>query len=150
DLLEQASGRSGRGDKDGEVIIQAYDCSHYAIQCAAHHDYQTFFLNEMNYRHLAKYPPYTYIISMVFIHKQEACVIEGVKACMHLLENKVDCKVLGPASLHKIKDETRMRILLKGKQQSVLLAYVREVYLHHQQSKQKARLEIDVAPINLE
>ncbi|MEG1733363.1 MAG: primosomal protein N', partial [Longicatena sp.] len=81
---------------------------------------------------------------------QEACVIEGVKACMHLLENKVDCKVLGPASLHKIKDETRMRILLKGKQQSVLLAYVREVYLHHQQSKQKARLEIDVAPINLE
>ena len=66
DLLEQACGRSGRGEKQGEVIIQAYDTKHYAIQCAAHHDYKTFFKNEMNYRHLAGYPPYTYLTSLSF------------------------------------------------------------------------------------
>ena len=68
DLLEQAVGRSGRGAKAGEVIIQAYDTTHYAIQCAAHHDYRAFFQNEMKYRHIAGYPPYTYLASMIFSH----------------------------------------------------------------------------------
>lgn len=150
DLLEQACGRSGRGDKEGEVIIQAYDCTHYAIQCAAKHDYMTFFKNEMNYRHLANYPPYTYLTSMVFVHKKESYVQQGVQQAMNIVQQKSNCKVLGPSTLHRIKDETRMRILLKGKQQHLLKEYVREVYEQHQATKQKARLEIDVTPVMLE
>ncbi len=70
DLLEQASGRSGRGEYKGEVIIQAYDPNHYAIQCAAHHDYLSFFQQEMQYRHLTGYPPYRYLVSMVFFFQK--------------------------------------------------------------------------------
>lgn len=150
DLLEQASGRSGRGKKQGEVIIQAYDIHHYAIVAAANHQYAYFFQREMNYRHLANYPPYTYLVSMVFQHKQETIVAQSVAYAMEYLTKKEGFKVLGPASLHKIKDEERTRILLKGKDQRQLSRMVKDVYDRHIASKQKARLEIDLAPIILE
>ncbi|MCH4286520.1 MULTISPECIES: replication restart helicase PriA [Bacillota] len=150
DLLEQASGRSGRGDKRGEVIIQAYDIHHYAILAAANHQYQYFFQREMKYRHMANYPPYTYLVSMVFQHKQEAAVSQSVSYAMEYLMKKEGFKVLGPAGLHKIKDEERTRILLKGKDQRQLSRMVKDVYDRHIASKQKARLEIDLAPIILE
>lgn len=150
DLLEQASGRSGRGNQQGEVIIQAYDTHHYAILAAANHQYQYFFQREMNYRHLANYPPYTYLVSMVFHHKKEAFVSESVAYAITYLSKKEGFKVLGPAVLHKIKDEERTRILLKGKDQCQLNRMVKDVYDRHIASKQKARLEIDLAPIILE
>ncbi|MEG0736332.1 MAG: hypothetical protein RR441_05655 [Longicatena sp.] len=150
DLLEQASGRSGRGDKDGEVIIQAYDGSHYAIQCAAQHDYLRFFQNEMNYRHLANYPPYTYLTSFMFSHKEEELARKASQKALELLQKKQDIKVLGPSILHKMRDETRIRILIKGKSETLLATYAKDVYDGHLSSKQKARLDIDLAPLMLE
>ncbi|MGX8834822.1 replication restart helicase PriA [Amedibacillus sp. YH-ame6] len=150
DLLEQASGRSGRGDKDGEVIIQAYDGSHYAIQCAAQHDYLRFFQNEMNYRHLANYPPYTYLTSFMFSHKEEELARKASQKALELLQKKQDIKVLGPSILHKMRDETRIRILIKGKSETLLAIYAKDVYDGHLSSKQKARLDIDLAPLMLE
>lgn len=150
DLLEQASGRSGRGTKGGEVIIQAYDTTHYAVQSAAQHDYASFFRYEMQYRHLANYPPYTYLASILFVHQKEAYVSEATQQAMQVLQNKKDCKVLGPTTLHKIKDEIRMRIVLKGKQQDMLRQYINHVSEQHRKTKQKARIEIDLAPIVLD
>lgn len=150
DLLEQACGRSGRGKKEGEVIIQAYDPSHYAIQCAAQHDYLRFFTQEMQYRHLGGYPPYRHLISFVFLHKEEKDVQDAIRHAMRVLEEKQDCKVLGPATLLKKKDMYRMRIILKGKQQFLLQTYAKDVYVQHLSLKLKARLDIDVNPIVLE
>lgn len=150
DLLEQACGRSGRGDKDGEVILQAYDTTHYAIQCAAHHDYRTFFVNEMNYRHIAGYPPYTYLAAMTFSHTSQPEVIKAAEHAKKLLKQQEGFRILGPAPLIKRKDEIRMRILLKGKQQEVLLRSVKAVYDAHLSAKEKARLDIDVSPVMLE
>ena len=150
DLLEQASGRSGRGDKEGRVIIQAYDIHHYAIVCAAQHDYASFFKKEMKYRHLAGYPPYAYLASMVFHHKDKDVLADSVQHAMRFLQNKEGFKVLGPATLHKIKDEERTRILLKGKDQSLLSHMVKGVYDHHIKDKKKAKLEIDLSPVSLE
>lgn len=150
DLLEQASGRSGRGKMEGEVIIQAYDCSHYAITCAANHEYTSFFNQEMKYRHLASYPPFTYLASIVFAHKDEKLVLQAVHQALAMLKETKGFKVLGPSKLHKIKDEIRMRIVFKGKQQELLNQMVRTVYENHQKTKQKARMEIDLAPILLD
>ncbi|WP_416326272.1 replication restart helicase PriA [[Eubacterium] hominis] len=150
DLLEQASGRSGRGDKKGKVIIQAYDIQHYAITSAARHDYMAFFRKEMNYRHLAGYPPYSYLASMVFHHKNKDVVEDSVMAAMCYLQKSSGFKVLGPACLHKIKDEERTRILLKGKDQALLSKMVQGVYDHHIKNKKKAKLEIDLSPVTLE
>ena len=150
DLLEQACGRSGRGEKQGEVIIQAYDTKHYAIQCAAHHDYKTFFKNEMNYRHLAGYPPYTYLTSLTFSHKQEELAYKGAQLAFSLLKAKSEVRVLGPTALHKLRGECRIRILLKGKQEELLTVYEKDVYEQHLYKKQKARLDIDLSPLYLD
>lgn len=150
DLLEQASGRSGRGNKNGLVIIQAYDIHHYAITAATQHRYDEFFLKEMKYRHLAGYPPYTYLASMVFHHKQKNVVEDSVANAMRCLQGKSGFKVLGPAALHKIKDEERIRIILKGKDQQQLSRMVKQVYDQHLASKKKAKLEIDLSPVTME
>lgn len=150
DLLAQAMGRSGRGDKAGEVYIQVYDPNHYAIQCAANHDYVNFFKHEMNYRHLANYPPYTYIASMIFSDKKEEQMQMSIRTAMDILDKKDGCKILGPAPLTKVKDEHRMRILLKGKDEHRLNTYVYEIYRNHIQTKQKARLDIDMSPVTLD
>lgn len=150
DLLEQASGRSGRGNKNGLVIIQAYDIHHYAITAAAQHRYDEFFLKEMKYRHLAGYPPYTYLASIVFHHKQKNVVEDSVVNAMRCLQGKSGFKVLGPAALHKIKDEERTRIVLKGKDQQQLSKMVKQVYDQHLANKMKAKLEIDLSPVTME
>lgn len=149
DLLAQACGRSGRGDKVGQVFIQVYDGSHYAIQSTLHHDYLNFFQNEMKYRHLANYPPYRYITSLVFSHKDSDVAQQSAQKAFEQLQHKQGIKVLGPSTLNKIKDETRVRILLKGKDEHLLNKYARDVYDEHTLTKQKARLDIDLAPMIL-
>jgi primosomal protein N' (replication factor Y) len=57
-LLTQVSGRAGRGDIAGEVIIQTYRPNHYAVQAAAKHDYDTFYAQEIKHREHAGYPPF--------------------------------------------------------------------------------------------
>jgi primosomal protein N' (replication factor Y) (superfamily II helicase) len=63
-MMVQAAGRSGRSTLGGEVIIQAFDVRHYAVQYARNQDYMSFFNHEMKYRHQGQYPPYTYLIAI--------------------------------------------------------------------------------------
>lgn len=150
DMLQQACGRSGRGQKPGNVIIQAYDTSHYAITCAAHHDYEGFFKQEMRYRHLGGYPPYAYLASMVFLHKEEEKVQEVAQKVVAMLRMNREIRVLGPSSLCKLKDEYRIRILLKGKQQEQLNELVSIIYKKHIHERLKVRMEIDLQPLMLD
>lgn len=150
DLLEQAAGRSGRGQKAGEVMVQVYDPNHYAIQAMLQHDYRMFFTTEMKFRHLAGYPPYRYLISFIFSSKKEEVVEQDVQMALCLLHKKSDCKVLGPAPLHKIKDAYRTRILVKGKNEALLANYAFEVFHQHLEKKAKSKLDIDVSPVVME
>lgn len=150
DLLEQAAGRSGRHEKRGEVIIQAYDTDHYAIQCAAHHDYRGFFAREMQYRHLAGYPPYAYLASMVFRHKREEAARECAAATIQQLAQPVGIRILGPGSLGKSKDEYRVRVLLKGKDPAQLNELVWQIYRHHLAQYNQVELDVDLQPLMLE
>lgn len=150
DLLEQACGRSGRGKKKGKVILQAYDCTHYAIQCAARHDYQHFFVAEMKFRHLAQYPPYTYLSAAFFVHHQEKIAQEGAQAALSFLKGQSICKVLGPIALGKKKDEYRYRVILKGRDREGQALLLRKMFEAHRQAKLRARMEIDVDLLLLE
>ena len=58
DLLTQVSGRAGRADKKGEVMIQTYNPEHYAIKLAQSQDYESFYRKEMQVRHQGNYPPF--------------------------------------------------------------------------------------------
>lgn len=70
-LLTQVSGRAGRADKEGHVIIQTYNPDHYAIRDAAKQDYETFFKQEMYLRHQSGYTPYYFTTLISVSHQDE-------------------------------------------------------------------------------
>lgn len=70
-LLTQVSGRAGRAEKTGHVIIQTYNPDHYAIKDAAKQDYETFFKQEMYLRHQSNYTPYYFTTLVSVANKDE-------------------------------------------------------------------------------
>ena len=64
-LLTQVSGRAGRGELPGKVLVQTYHPDHYAIKFAAKHDYPGFVAKEMQYRRWMHYPPYAVLANVV-------------------------------------------------------------------------------------
>ena len=68
DLLSQVSGRAGRADKPGNVVIQTFNPDNYAIRYAQLHDYEDFFKAEMNIRYQAGYLPYYYTVRIIAIN----------------------------------------------------------------------------------
>ncbi|MDD6466608.1 MAG: primosomal protein N' [Erysipelotrichaceae bacterium] len=146
DLLVQASGRSGRGNAEGEVVLQAYDANHYGIQTAAKQDYLSFFHQEMQYRHFGQYPPYTYLISLVVSAKDK---VKGYQQAQEMKEWFVQqqVQVLGPSELLKRQDLERYRILLRGKDLEKMKQLVR---LWNQKRNHKWIVSIDVNPLYLD
>lgn len=149
DLLCQASGRSGRGVKQGKVLLQVFDDQHYAVRCALTHDYLKFFEQEMHYRHLAGYPPYTYLASLVYIHKDQQLASQAANEGMRQL-GKEAFKLLGPSELMKIKDEYRFRICIKSKSLEHMQKAIYQLSRDHRASKSKVRLQIDINPLNMD
>ena len=143
DLLMQASGRSGRSDKNGEVILQVFNENHYAVTCAAKQDYVSFFKNEMNFRHIGGYPPYSYFISLTVYANYEKKAEEIATWLKNNL--KGDFKTIGVVSLLKIKDQYRSRVLLKGKDLDEMRNAVRN--LLDTDENRKKNIHIDVNPM---
>lgn len=86
-LLSQVAGRSGRSSKTGEVIIQTYNPTHYAIECVKNHDYLDFFNKEMNIRRRLNYPPYYYVTYIRVSGKDDKiCYKESLKIA-RILQN---------------------------------------------------------------
>ncbi|MDR9501248.1 MAG: primosomal protein N', partial [Desulfurivibrionaceae bacterium] len=73
-LLSQVTGRAGRGEKPGKVIIQTFQPDHYAVVAAREHDYQSFYEREISLRHALSYPPYSRLINVKFSGEQEGLV----------------------------------------------------------------------------
>ena len=146
DLLMQAGGRSGRADKNGEVVMQVYDPEHYAVQCAAAQDYETFFYQEMKFRHAGQYPPYTYLASLTVSGKDQRKVDRLALELKAGLEG--DFQVIGIASLLKINDRCRSRILLKGKDLDAIRKAIRRFM--DETEADLTGLKIDINPIYLD
>lgn len=115
DLIMQAAGRSGRSRQPGEVIIQAFDADHYAVRAGARQDYLGFFAQEMRYRHLGGYPPYSYLISLVFSDRQLTRAMQAARQLAEELKQQDSFKVLGPTEMARLQDRYRVRLVMKGK-----------------------------------
>ena len=144
-LLSQVSGRSGRSDKKGIVIIQTYNPDHYAIKLAKTQDYNLFFKNEMLIRKKLNYPPYCFIVSIKVISsdyslaKNESNIIAD-----KLRENLTNTEVLGPSigSMFKYKNTYRFGIVLKYKREDNLYSYLNQL-IEYYQTNSKIRVDID-------
>ncbi len=117
DLLTQAAGRAGRGEKPGNVVIQTYQPDHYSIVSAAKQDYLEFFEEEASYRGLLSYPPYGHLLMMLFISENEKHATEYSKRIAEAIHaTKSGVTVLGPqdAPIAKLQDMYRKTIYLKS------------------------------------
>jgi primosomal protein N' (replication factor Y) len=145
DLLMQAGGRSGRGSESGEAVYQVFDPNHYAVESAAHQDYEEFFRHEMQFRHAGQYPPYTYLIALTFTGTDRRKAENAALTVKNALYGNF--KTIGPVSLLKIKDMCRERILLKGRNLDEMRNAVLEM-----EAAEKADLKglrIDVNPMDM-
>lgn len=149
DLLCQASGRSGRGSESGQVLIQVFDETHYAIDCVKTHDYVSFFKQEMQYRHLAQYPPYTYLCNLIYVSKNAALATQLATLAMEELRQE-GLKVLGVSELIKMNDEYRYRLCVRSKSQEQLQTRIYELYRKHRTLKSPVQLQIDMNPLIME
>lgn len=147
ELIVQASGRSGRASDDGKVVLQVFNKNHYAVQCALEGNYKKFFNEEMRYRHSGQYPPYTFLISiLVQGYKQEE-----IRNIAWGLKDKIqgNFKVLGASELIRIKELSRYRLLVKGKDIEEMKEKV-SVEVRKLAQVTNATIIVDVNPIILE
>jgi primosomal protein N' (replication factor Y) len=128
-LLTQVSGRAGRGDRPGTVMVQTYHQDHYAIACAAKHDFRAFAEREMKYRKWMHYPPYAVLANLIVQspHLDEAA---GWAASLGrwFQETQLDgVRVLGPATapLAKIKRIYRFHLVVKAEKRQILARTLR-------------------------
>lgn len=118
-LMTQVSGRAGRHDKLGEVIIQTYTPEHYAIELSKEQLYEPFYEREMHARHLASYPPYYYVVLIQLSHEDIMMAQEYVARAAEYLRNNLSQQVaiIGPtsASIARLQNRYRYQCLIKYK-----------------------------------
>ncbi|TDM03972.1 primosomal protein N' [Macrococcus carouselicus] len=151
-LLTQVAGRAGRADKEGHVIIQTYNPEHYAIQYAKNNDYTGFYKEEMNYRRIGKYPPYYYLVNLIFSHTDmKEVLLESKHIHQTLLHHlSPSSYVLGPApcAIARINNQYRFQIIIKFKSEPELLQALTYLddYYYEKFVKNKFNLSIDINP----
>ncbi len=142
-LLMQASGRAGRGDLPGDVVIQTYDPSHYAIEAAAAQDYGMFYQREMSFRKLLRYPPFTEMLCVRFQSEKEEAVIRASEEAAEYLKPFAEEKgveLIGPCnpSLYKVNDNYRKILYMKHPSHDIIIG-MRELLRNHLQQGPFAR-----------
>ena len=149
-LLSQVAGRSGRSEKEGNVIIQTFNQDHYAIQLSKTCDYKMFFKHEMNIRKKLNYPPYCYLVYVKVIGTNyEEVRNESAIIASKLKENLKDSIILGPSigSTFKLKNTYRFGITIKYKKEDNLYPFLNKL-LSYYATNTKIKIDIDFNPIS--
>lgn len=116
-LVTQAAGRAGRGEKPGEVVIQTYQPEHYSVVAAAAQDYIAFYEQEMMYRKMLRYPPVWNMMVVLAASAEEECAKAAAEAVARLAEKDADERLLliGPTepAVAKVSDIYRQVVYFK-------------------------------------
>ena len=131
-LLCQVAGRTGRGPRGGQVVVQTYSAEHYAIRAAAEQDYERFFREELAYRDEQDLPPYTNLIHLVYAHtgpdycRQQAIALGESLRRARRAWGMTEVDVLGPAPAYppRLAGRYRWHIVLRGHAPHTLLEKV--------------------------
>ncbi len=152
-LLTQVSGRAGRGDAPGRVIVQTYHPDHYAIEFAAKHDYEGFIRKEKNFRRPFFYPPYGVLANIVIQSEklEEASAWSGILG-RWLGNGSPGVRVLGPSPspISRLKRIHRFHIVLKAEKRPDLQRTLRALLSHAaRQGIPRKALLVDVDALSL-
>ena len=154
-LMTQVSGRAGRGDLPGRVVVQTYYPDHYAILAATTHDYAAFAERELKYRRWMHYPPFG-VLANVLVQSQKLEEAAGWAAVLgkFLVQNQNSgaVRVLGPctAPIARIKNVYRFHMILKGASRKALNEALRGMLAHAAEAGVPRRnLIVDVDALRL-
>lgn len=151
-LVVQVSGRAGRGDKAGEVVIQSYTPFSAPIQYAKRGDFDSFLADELEMRREYLYPPFRHLIRYVFRGKNQEKVEYYIDQWAKLLEtnfaNEIEIKGPAPAPLEKLRNEFRYHVWVFTSNVSKIMPRLLELRSHFKLDKDVIDT-IDVDPVDL-
>lgn len=154
-MIAQVAGRSGRGSKEGKVVVQTYTPEHYSILYAKVHDYFGFYNEEIKLRKELEYPPFAHIANIIISGFEERKVIRTADDISNYLSQQMKqyeaVEKLGPstAPLSKIKSKHRWQILLKSKSESVLRELLLGLTLSKYTDIDGINISVDMNPNNM-
>jgi primosomal protein N' (replication factor Y) len=151
-LIVQAAGRAGRGDIRGEVVIQTYNPDNQVIQMAARQDYPGYYQEEIKWRQLLKYPPFSHLLRVVIISREDDLARNIADMIVLYINEITDAKeenlvVLGPAPCPLYRIKNRIRYQLTVKSENMLLLNSIGSYIASKEWHKQVRLEIDLNPL---
>ncbi|HUA99342.1 MAG TPA: primosomal protein N' [Terracidiphilus sp.] len=153
-LMTQVSGRAGRGELPGRVVVQTYYPDHYAILAATKHDYASFAERELKYRRWMHYPPFGALANVLVQSAKLEEAAGGAAALGKWFQERAaeGVRVLGPctAPIARIKGVYRFHLILKANSRRVLNAALREMLVHAEAVEIPRRsLVVDVDALRL-
>ena len=124
-LISQVTGRAGRGEKPGRVIVQTFQPDHYSIAMAKNHDYTGMYAKEIEMRKVLSYPPFSRLVNVRVEGREDAYVQEVAARIANLArknQQSAGLEILGPAPapLTRLRDKYRWQLLIKGARIKVL------------------------------
>lgn len=155
-VLTQVSGRAGRGEKEGEVIIQTYSPNNYAIYLAKDNNYDEFFKKEIVIRNTLDYPPFSKILLIniagenegkiiIFSNKLKKCLQIGLKG-----HNEANIYNPGPCPISKINNVYRWQMMIKGNFSDIITDKIKKiVYENTKDIYNEIRVSLDINPSSL-
>ena len=155
-LLTQAAGRAGRGEKPGEAVIQTYSPEHYAVVTAAAQDYEAFYEQEISYRELMGYPPAENLLAVLIACGDEALLDTGCRYLKNYalrVSRNSRAAVIGPASpgIDRIKDIYRRVLYIKAPEYDTLTGIKDrlEQYIDINPGFSRMRIQFDFNPMGI-
>ncbi|RFU63332.1 primosomal protein N' [Peribacillus glennii] len=147
-LLTQVSGRAGRHELPGEVVIQTYTPEHYSIELSGLQDFDVFYEREMYIRRQSHYPPYYYLALINVSHEDLMKAVAVTEKITKYLTASLspEAIILGPVAspISRINNRYRYQCLIKYKREPELKKQLRTVLEHYQQETAQNLLQISI------
>ena len=149
-LLTQVSGRAGRGNKKGKVIIQTYEPENNVIKDSKEENYDLFYEKEISSRKIFSYPPFSKILNIGFSSEDEERLLDISKKFYDEIKSQ-DIELYGPtpSMVYKVQKRFRMNIFVKGSKKKIDKFKLFLKKKLNEFNDTKVRMIIDIDPVNM-
>lgn len=151
-LLTQVSGRAGRHELTGEVVVQTYTPEHYSVELASQYDFMQFYEQEMRLRHSFLYPPYMFLVLFTISDEEEQKVYETASQLRQQLSGMLNRQsmMLGPSPspVPRVKNRFRYQLMIKYRSEPRLTTVIGEV-LRQLEKRNGVQITVDFNPYQL-
>ena len=145
-LLTQVAGRAGRGEIQGQAVVQTLYPDHYSIRHACRQDYRAFFDEEIKFRAAMRYPPSVALINVVIKGRTLQAAMQDCGEIVRALRwGGEPYRVLGPATapLSRLKGEHRAQLFIKGTHRTAMREALQKVLETRPEIRRRAIIDVD-------